>query len=413
MNGDADVFKKCLAYTRHQEIKDKGLYPYFRAIESSADREVTISGRRMIMIGSNNYLGLTTHPKVKEAAIQAIRKYGSGCTGSRFLNGTLDIHEELEARLAKFMRKEKVLLFSTGFQANLGAISTLAGKDDIILCDRMNHASVVDGCRLSFGRTIKFKHNDLEDLERLLSEEGNSALNPASTPRSGGSIVITEGVFSMEGDLGALPEIVELRKRYGFKIFLDDAHGIGYMGAGGRGAAEHFEVEDQVDVIMGTFSKSFASLGGFIAGPAPVMEFIKHNARALIFSASMPPSAVATVLAALEIMETEPEHRESLWRNSRKMQAAYLSMGFNIGRTRSPIVPVIIGDFEKTLLFWRELFDSGIFVNPIVPPAVPPELCLLRTSYMATHTDGELDRVLETMERVGKKLGVIGSGIRV
>ena len=395
-----DLFQKCRNYTRHKEAEANGLYPYFKAIESGADAEVMIKGKKMIMIGSNNYLGLTTHPKVKEAAIKAIQKYGSGCTGSRFLNGTLDIHEELEARLAKFIRKEKALLFSTGFQTNLGTISTLVGKDDVILCDRMNHASIIDGCRLAFGRTVKFKHNDIEDLERCLN-------SPDMEEANGSVLVITEGVFSMEGDLGALQQIARLKKKYGYRILLDDAHGIGYMGANGRSTAEHFGVEKETDLIMGTFSKSFASLGGFIAGPTEAIDYIKHNARALIFSASMPPSAVATVLAAVDIMEKEPEHREHLWRNVRKMQSAYRDLGFNIGRTESPVVPIIVGDFEKTLVFWKELFEAGVFVNPIVSPAVPADMCLLRTSYMATHTDDELDRVIDTMGKIGKKLGVI------
>ena len=396
----SDLFQKCRNYTRHKEAEANGLYPYFKAIESGADAEVMIKGRKMIMIGSNNYLGLTTHPKVKEAAKKAIEKYGSGCTGSRFLNGTLDIHEELEQRLARFIRKESALLFSTGFQTNLGTISTLVGRDDVILCDRMNHASIIDGCRLAFGRTIKFKHNDMEDFERVLN-------SPDVEEIPGGCLVITEGVFSMEGDLGVLSPIAKLKKKYGYRILLDDAHGIGYMGPNGRSTAEHFCVEAETDLIMGTFSKSFASLGGFIAGPTESIDYIKHNARALIFSASMPPSAVATVLAAVEIMEKEPQHREQLWRNVRKMQSGYRALGFNIGRTESPVVPIIIGDFEKTLVFWRELFEAGVFVNPIISPAVPPNMCLLRTSYMATHTDEELDRVLEIMGRIGKKLGVI------
>jgi 8-amino-7-oxononanoate synthase len=395
-----DLFQKCRNYTRHKEAEASGLYPYFKAIESGADAEVMINGRKMVMIGSNNYRGLTTHPKVKEAAKKAVEKYGSGCTGSRFLNGTLDIHEELEQRLAKFVRKERALLFSTGFQTNLGTISTLVGKDDVILCDRMNHASIIDGCRLAFGRTIKFKHNDMEDLERVLN-------SPDVEDVAGSVLVVTEGVFSMEGDLGALQQIARLKKKYGYRILLDDAHGIGYMGANGRSTAEHFGVEKETDLIMGTFSKSFASLGGMIAGPAEAIDYIKHNARALIFSASMPPSAVATVLAAVDIMEKEPEHRERLWRNVRKMQAAYRDLGFNIGRTESPVVPIIIGDFEKTLIFWKELFEAGVFVNPIVSPAVPPDMCLLRTSYMATHTDDELDKVIDTMGKIGKKLGVI------
>ena len=395
-----DLFQKCRNYTRHKEAEANGLYPYFKAIESGADAEVMIKGKRMIMIGSNNYLGLTTHPKVKEAAKKAIDKYGSGCTGSRFLNGTLDIHEELEHRLARFVRKEKALLFSTGFQANLGAISVLVGKDDLILCDRMNHASVIDGCRLAFGRTIKFKHNDMDDLERILTSVEVEEVN-------GSTLMITEGVFSMEGDLGKLSEIVRLKKKYGFRLLLDDAHGIGYMGSNGRGCAEAWGVERDTDVIMGTFSKSFASLGGFIAAEGDVIDYMKHTARSLIFSASMPPSAVATVLSCLDIMETEPEHRERLWVNTRKMQSAYRDRGFNIGRTESPVVPIIIGDFEKTLIFWKELFEAGVFVNPIISPAVPPDMCLLRTSYMATHTDEELNRVIDIMTKIGTKLGVI------
>ena len=399
-NGRADLFQKCRNYTRHKEAEANGLYPYFKAIESGADAEVVIKGKKMIMIGSNNYLGLTTHPKVKEAAKKAIDKYGTGCTGSRFLNGTLDIHEELEHRLAKFTRKEKCLLFSTGFQTNLGVISTLVGKDDIILCDRMNHASIIDGTRLAFGRTIKFKHNDMVDLERILTSVEMEEV-------AGSILLVTEGVFSMEGDTGDLGHIVGLKKKYGFRFLLDDAHGIGYMGANGHGTAEYYGVEKDTDLIMGTFSKSFASLGGFIAGEGAVLDFLKHNARALIFSASMPPSCVSTVLACLDVIEKEPEHRERLWKNTRKMQTAYRDLGFDIGGTQSPVVPIIIGDFERTLVFWRDLFEAGVFVNPIVSPAVPADLCLLRTSYMATHTDEELDRVIEIMGTVGKKLGVI------
>ncbi len=395
-----DLFDKCRNFTRHKEVEAEGLYPYFKAIESGADAEVMIQGRRMIMIGSNNYLGLTTHPKVKEAAKAAIDKYGSGCTGSRFLNGTLDIHEELEHRLARFMNKEKCLLFSTGFQANLGAISTVAGRDDTILCDRMNHASILDGCRLSYGRTLKFRHNDMADLERLLTstdlQEGDSS-----------TLVITEGVFSMEGDIGALKEIVELKRKNAFRILLDDAHGVGYMGSGGRGVAEHFGVESEVDLIMGTFSKSFASLGGFLVGEEDVLDYIRHHARSLIFSASMPPANVATVLAALDIMEKEPEHRETLWKNTNKMRNAFQDLGFNIGNTRSPVIPIIIGDMDRTMHFWKELFEERVFVNPIVPPGVPPDMSLLRTSYMATHTDKELDRVLDIFGKIGKRLGVI------
>ncbi len=396
----SDIFRKCYSYTRYKEAVASGLYPYFKAIESGAEAEVVIDGKKMIMIGSNNYLGLATHPKIKEAATKAIAKYGSGCTGSRFLNGTLDIHEELERRLARFVRKEKALLFSTGFQANLGALSVLVGKDDVMICDRANHASVVDGCRLSFGRTVKFRHNNMEDLERIIN-----SVDLEEAP--GSALLITEGVFSMEGDLGRLPAIIALKEKYGFRLFLDDAHGIGVMGANGRGTAESFDVEQAVDLVMGTFSKAFASLGGFIAGEADVVDYIKHTARSLIFSASMPPASVASVLAALDIMEKEPEHRERLWVNTRRMQGALRDLGFNIGGTESPVIPIIVGEFEKTLIFWRQLFEAGVFVNPIVSPAVPADRCLLRTSYMATHTDDELGRVLEVMKTIGTQLGVI------
>lgn len=395
-----DLFARCRKYTRHSDAEKNGLYPYFKAIQSGADAEVMIQGRKMIMIGSNNYLGLTTHPKVKEAAAKALDKFGSGCTGSRYLNGTLDIHEELEDRLAKFMRKEKCLLFSTGYQTNLGAISSLVGKDDIILCDRMNHASIIDGCRLTFGRTLKYKHNDMTDLERLLT-------SVEMEEYVGATLCITEGVFSMEGDLGNLPGVIALKRKYGFRLLLDDAHGIGYLGAHGRGAAEHFGVEDETDLIMGTFSKSFASIGGFIVGGREVIDWIQHHARSLIFSASMPPANVGAVLAALEIMENEPEHRERLWENTHKMHRGFRDLGFDIGGTQSPVVPIIVGDQNLTLIFWKELFEAGVFVNPIISPAVPANMSLLRTSFMATHTEDILDRVLEIMGKIGKKLGVI------
>lgn len=396
----ADLFTKCYAYVRHKEAEAVGLYPYFKPIESGAGPEVVIKGRKMIMIGSNNYLGLTQHPKVREAARKAIDKYGSGCTGSRFLNGTLDIHEELEIRLARFVGKAKALCFSTGFQTNLGTISALVGKDDFVLCDRMNHASIIDGCRLAFGETIKYKHNDMEDLERVLAKIDDE--HPDS-----GKLVVTDGVFSMEGDLCDLPGIVRAKEKFGARVMVDDAHGLGYMGKRGRGTAEHFGLEKQVDLIMGTFSKSFASLGGFIAGEEPVIDFIKHHARALIFSASMPPACVATVLACLDVMENDPQPRQRLWEITRKMHKGYRQLGFNIGGTETPVIPIILGDFELTLKFWKRLWEEGIYVNPILPPAVPPDMCLLRTSYMATHTDKMLDRVLDTFEKVGKELGVI------
>ncbi len=392
-----DLFDKCRNYTAAREAIKAGYYPYFKAIQSGAETSVEIDGKNFIMIGSNNYLGLTQHPKVKEAAIKAVEKYGSGCTGSRFLNGTLDIHEELEYRLAKFMRREAALTFSTGFQTNLGTIATLITKDDVIFGDRDNHASIVDGCRLAFGRLVKYRHNDMKDLDRLLQRFDHVT----------GKLIVTDGVFSMGGDIVNLPELVTIAEKHNAKVFVDDAHSIGVLGKHGRGTAEHYGLEDRVDIVMGTFSKSFASIGGFIASDAEVIDFIKHNARALIFSASMPPAAVAATLAALDIIESEPERRTRLWQNTKKMQEGFSKLGFNIGNTQTPIVPIIIGDNMKTFTFWRALFNEGVFVNPVISPAVPPGMSLLRTSYMATHSDAELDKVLYLFEKIGKQLGVI------
>lgn len=392
-----DIFEKCRNFTEADEVKKLGVYPYFRAISSGQDTEVMVEGKRMIMIGSNNYLGLTQHPKVKEAAVKAVEKYGSGCTGSRFLNGTLDIHEELEEKLARFVGKEAALVFSTGFQTNLGTIATIVGKDDIIFADRDNHASIVDACRLSFGKTVKFKHNDMEDLERLLAVH-------ADVP---GKLIAVDGVFSMGGDIVNLPKIVELGKKYNAKIFVDDAHSIGVLGENGRGTAEHFGLTDEVDIIMGTFSKSFASIGGFIAGDEDVIHYIKHHSRTLIFSASMPPSAVATVIAALEVMQEEPERRKRLWENTKKMKEGFTKLGFNIGDSQTPIIPVIIGEDMLTFNFWKKLYENGLFTNPVISPAVPPGTSRIRTSYMANHTDEELDQVLYTFEKVGKEFGII------
>ena len=392
-----DIFDKCKNFTDAKEVMAKGFYPYFNPISSGADTEVIINGKKIIMIGSNNYLGLTSHPKVKRAAIEAVEKYGSGCTGSRFLNGTLDIHEELEKRLAKFMKKEAALIFSTGFQTNLGTISTLVSKREYVITDRADHASIVDGCRLSFGKVLKFKHNDMPDLKRALSLCENDS----------GKFIIVDGVFSMEGDIANLPEIVGLAQKFGARLMVDDAHSIGVLGENGRGTAEHFGLEDKVDLVMGTFSKSFASLGGFIASSEEVIHYIKHFARALIFSASMPASAVAACLAALDIIETEPDRRKRLWRIAYRMQKEYKQLGFNIGKTQTPIIPIYIGDDMKCFQFWKALFDNGIFTNPIISPGVPPGSQLLRTSYTATHSDEQMDKVLEVFEKVGKKMGVI------
>jgi 8-amino-7-oxononanoate synthase len=392
-----DLFEKCIDFTEAEEVKKLGVYPYFRPISSGQDTEVMVDGKRMIMIGSNNYLGLTSHPKVKEAAIEALRKFGSGCSGSRFLNGTLQLHEELEGKLAKFMKKEAALVFSTGFQTNLGTISALVNRKDYVIIDRSDHASIVDACRLSFGTVLKFKHNDMTDLARVLRNCENNA----------GKLITVDGVFSMEGDIAHLPEIVKLAQKHNARLMVDDAHSIGVLGKHGRGTAEHFGLEDEVDIVMGTFSKSFASLGGFIAANERVINYTKHFSRALIFSASPPPAAVAACLAALKIIETEPERRERLWKITRRMHKEYKSLGFNIGTTQTPIIPIFIGDDMKTFKFWKTLSDEGIFVNPIISPAVPPGSQLLRTSYTATHTDEQMDRVLEVFKKVGKKMGVI------
>jgi len=391
-----DIFAKCLKFNKAKMLISQGLYPYFRIIESAQDPEITMNGRRMIMVGSNNYLGLTNHPKVKEAAIEAIRKYGTGCAGSRFLNGTLDIHVQLEEKLARFIRKDAALIFSTGFQVNLGVISALVGKDDLVIIDKMDHASIIDGCRLSFGDIRKYKHNDMADLERVLRENEDRD-----------KLVVVDGVFSMEGDIAAMPDIASLSKKYGARLMVDDAHGIGVLGKNGRGTAEHFGLEHEVDLIMGTYSKSLASIGGFISGSADVIHFIKHYARSLIFSASPPPASVASVSAAIDIIENEPERREQLWKNTSKMLNGFISLGFHTGHSQTPIIPVIVGDDEKAFMIAMMLQEEGVFANVAVTPAVPAGMALIRTSYMATHTDEHLDIVLRAFEKVGKKTGLI------
>jgi 8-amino-7-oxononanoate synthase len=377
-----------------------GIYPYFHPIQSAPGDEVLIHGKRCVMVGSNNYLGLVNHPRVKEAAADAARKYGAGCTGSRFLNGTLDLHLELEERLAAFVGKEAALVFSTGFQTNLGAISCLVGKNDAVLIDRQDHACIVDGCRLSYGKVHKFAHNDMEDFERVLNNARNNSTR-------GGVMVVVDGVFSMEGDIIKLPGLVEAAEKYNARIMVDDAHSIGVLGKTGAGTAEHFGLTDRVDLIMGTFSKSFAALGGFVAGKQRVIDYIKHNARALIFSASIPPSAAASVLAAIDIIQSEPERRERLWKNARRMQREFRGLGFDIGRTETPIVPIVVGQDLDCFAFWKALFDNGVFTNPVISPAVPPGQAMIRTSYTATHTDEQLDRVVEVIAKVGREKGLI------
>ena len=390
-----DLFEKCYGFTRAEEARKGGYYPYFIPLEDTEGTEVVVNGNRMIMIGSNNYLGLTTHPRVREAAIQAIERYGTSCTGSRFLNGNLAMHNELEQELADFMGQEAGLVFSTGMGVNLGTISALVGRGDFVITDREDHASIIDGCRLSYGKMQRFRHNDMQDLARVLASIGDAP-----------KLVVVDGVFSMGGDIAPLPEIVALCQEHGARIMVDDAHSLGVL-AGGRGTAAHFGLDDEVDLIMGTFSKAFASLGGVIVGEAQVIDYIKHMARALIFSASMPPSNVAAVKAALQVIREEPERVERVQQIAERMREGYQSLGFNTGNSQTPIIPIMIGDEFKTIMFWKALFEAGIYVNPVLPPAVPPNLSLLRTSYMATHTDEQLDRVLEIFGQVGKKLAII------
>jgi 8-amino-7-oxononanoate synthase len=391
-----DLFEKCRQFTTAKEVKAAGLYPYFIPLTDSEGSEVTVGDHRLIMIGSNNYLGLTTHPKVRQAAIEATKTYGTSCTGSRFLNGTLELHLELERRLAEFVGTEAALVFSTGYQTNVGTISSVVCRGDFVVTDKEDHASIVDGCRLSFGETRRFRHNDLAHLERVL----------AGLPEDAGRLVVVDGVFSMGGDVAPLPEIIPLCQEYGARLMVDDAHAVGVLG-GGRGTAAHFGVADQVDLTMGTFSKSFASLGGYIAGAADVIDYIQHHARSLIFSASMPPANVAATLAALEVMQEEPERIARVNQIGERMRAGFRQLGFNIGSSETPIIPVIIGDDTHTFLAWKTLYEAGIYTNAVISPAVPPELSLLRTSYMATHTDEQLDHVLGTFEQVGRTLGLI------
>jgi len=392
-----DIFQKAYNYSLVEEYKAKGLYPYFRAIETGTDTEVYLKGKKMIMLGSNSYMGLTFDEKTIQSAVENVQKHGTGCAGSRFLNGTLNIHEELEEKLASFMNRDRALLFSTGYMTNLGIISTITGKNDIIYLDKIDHASIIDGCRLSFAKVVKFRHNDMTDLKRVLED----------SDRKSGKLIVVDGVFSMEGDLADLPAIVDLAKKYGTRVMVDEAHAVGVLGANGRGTAEHFGVEDEVDIQMATFSKSFATIGGFAASESKVINYIKHHSRPLIFSASPPPAVIGAVNAALEIIENEPNRRMRLFKIAEKMRCAFKDMGYDVGPTVTPIVPLIIGDMDTCLMLWREVSDNGLFVNPVVPPAVPPGRSLIRTSYIATHTEEQLDFALDVFRKAGKKLGII------
>lgn len=386
----SDIFEKCYKFTAAKEVIQAGVYPYFHALDSGQDTEVIINGKRTIMIGSNNYLGLTADTRVKKAAELAVIKYGTGCSGSRFLNGTLTLHIELEKRLAVFVNKESALTFSTGFQTNLGIISAIAGRNDYILCDRTNHASIIDGCRLSFAKLLKFKHNDMGDLERLLK----------GIPDYAGRLIIVDGVFSMEGDIANLPEIVKLAREYNARIMVDDAHGLGVLGKKGRGTAEYFGLENEVDIIMGTFSKSLASLGGFIAASEDVIHYVKHVSRPFIFSASIPPANAAAAMEALNILEAEPERIQRLWENGEFMKQGFKNLGLSVGNSKTPVVPVMTYDDYTTFKIARDLLDEGVYVNPVISPGVEPGHALLRTSYTATHTKEQLEFALEAFKKV-------------
>jgi len=392
-----DVFRKCSEDTRYRELRRENLYTYYRGISSPQDPVVTMDGQKVVMLGSNNYLGLTSHPAVKEASAAAVMRYGTGCAGSRLLNGTLDIHIELEERLAAFMRSEAALTFSTGFQVNLGVLSCLLGRQDVAFLDSMDHASIIDGVRLGFGKSLKYKHNDMADLEGKL----------ARTSDDKGKLIAVDGVFSMEGDIANLPEIVKLKNSYGARLLVDDAHGIGVLGESGRGTGEHFGIEHEVDLVMGTFSKSLATVGGFIASSNEVVDFIRHNARSGIFSAAMPPGTAAAALKAIAIVEAEPERRKQLWESTHYMRQELQGLGFDTGHSESPVIPIAVGEDFAAFSMAKRLQEEGVFVNPIVTPAVPPGQGMIRTSYMATHRREHLDRALTAIAKVGRELDII------
>jgi len=394
----ATVFDKCRIMTeRLALLRAANAYCYYRPLESAQDPVVLVAGQKLIMLGSNNYLGLTSHPKVKEAGLDALRRFGTGCAGSRLLNGTLMLHEELEDKLARFIAKPSVVTFSTGFQVNLGTMSSLLDRGDIAYLDKQDHACIIDGARLSFAKIRKFAHNDPEDLRRLM----------AADPGDRGRLVAVDGVFSMEGDIAPLPEIVNVARQFHAGVMVDDAHGIGVLGRRGRGTAEHFDLEDDVDLIVGTFSKSLASTGGFVAGDGDVIDHIRHTARSLIFSAALPPASAAAAAAALDILQAEPERREQLWRNARFLREGLSSLGFRTGESQTPVVPIVVGDDFRVFAMARRLQEEGVFVNPVVSPATPMGRALLRTSCMATHTEAHLSRALEACARVGREFGVI------
>jgi 8-amino-7-oxononanoate synthase len=392
-----DIFQKCYKYTRAEDAQKAGIYPYFTEIEKVEGNYVWVNGKKILMVGSNNYLGLFDDQTIKDATIEAVRKYGSSTCGSRFLNGTYSLHVEVEKKLAEFMGKEDAQTMSTGFQTNLGTISAIAGRNDVILIDRMVHASIMDAVRLSYAQVLKYKHNDMKDLEEKIK----------TIPDDKGKIIVTDGVFSMEGDMCNLPGIVKIAKKYNSRIMVDDAHGVGVMGKNGRGTCEHYDLVDEVDLIMTTFSKSFASLGGFVVGDRKVIHYIKHFARSLIFSASITPASLASAIKALDVIQSEPWRRERLWEITRIMNKELIAMGYDTGNTETAIIPVFIRDLEKTFMLWHFLRDFGIFTNPVIAPAVPPEDSLIRTSFTATHTDEDLEFILKGFYEGGKAIGVI------
>ncbi len=385
-----DLFQKTQTRQMYDEVKEAGIYPYFHKLTSGQDTVVEMEGHETIMIGSNNYLGLTSHPEVIKAGVDTLKKYGSGCSGSRFLNGTLDLHVELEAELAKFLHKEAVMTFSTGFQSNLGIISAIAGRNDYIFCDKENHASIYDGCRLSYAKMVRYEHSDMTDLERKLKE----------VPKDKGILIVTDGVFSMGGDICRLPEIVALAKKYGARVMVDDAHGLGVLGAHGRGTAEHFGLEDEVDIIMGTFSKSLASIGGYMASTKRVVDYVKHTSRPYIFCASIPPASVACALQALKILEREPQRVKALRNISDYMRRGLKNAGVKIIDSETPIIPIYTYDDAKAFTACKLLLERGVYVNPVVTPATPPGMALLRTSYTATHTEEQMDKAIKAIKEV-------------
>lgn len=398
MTDNKDIFSKAYKYDEAKKVQAAGLYPYFRPIEATTGSTVTVGGKKRVMIGSNNYLGLTHHPRVIEAAKKALDRYGVGCTGSRFLNGNLALHEELEHRLAKFLDREAALVFSTGFFVNQGTLGCLVGRSDVMYFDRENHASLVEGTRIALGDTLKYRHNDMADLERMLKD---------TRDKYDGALIVTDGVFSMSGDIVNLPKLTELAKRYNARIYCDCAHALGVLGPRGEGTPHHFGLQKEVDLVMGTFSKSFASIGGFVAGNKDVIDFIKHKARPFMFSAAIPPASAAAVLECLTIAETEPEHIRNLWKNARKMSKALSEMGYNTLGSTTPIIPLLIGDDLKAFAFTQRLYEHGVFATPVIRPAVPDGCALIRTSYMASHKDEELDYALGVLEKLGKEFGIL------